>query len=177
MELEIQSAKLILSIVDKETGEIITKEATLGDFVDVKKPATRTKKPKDEDPVAKLILEEGKWRLNKAAVDMTGFEPEMKLTVEFEKNGRVYTPVLMESENKGNRLTKSYTCSCRGSKHDNLAEYGTIFELQPYEGKDNFFKLIGNAPAKEDDIIDVPEEIEDDMETNIDEDFDFNLDE
>lgn len=177
--LEIQSSKIVLTLVDTETGELFTKEATFGDFKEVtKKTVTRTKKVKDDgDPVAKLILEEGKWRLNKAAIDMTGFEPEMKLTVEFEKNGRVYTPVLMESENKGNRLTKSYTCSCRGSKHDNLAEYGTIFELQPYEGKDNFFKLIGNAPAKEDDIIDVPEEIEDDMETNIDEDFDFNLDE
>ena len=37
MELEIQSAKLVLSIVDKETGEIITREATLGDFKEVKK--------------------------------------------------------------------------------------------------------------------------------------------
>ena len=32
MNLEIQSAKLVLSLVDTETGEIMTKEATLGDF-------------------------------------------------------------------------------------------------------------------------------------------------
>lgn len=44
------------------------------------------------------------------------------------------------------------------SKHDNLAEYGDTFEVLPYEGKDGYFKLKGNI-EKEDDIIDVPEEI------------------
>ena len=47
------------------------------------------------------------------------------------------------------------------SKHDNLAEFGTVFEVIPYEGKEGYFKLIGDAPQKEDDIIEVPEEIED----------------
>ena len=160
MELEIQSAKLILSIVDKETGEIITREATLGDFKEVKKTtSTRTKKPKDEDPVAKLTLLEGKVQMNNAAVQMTGWEPEMKIDIKFDKKGRKTTPVMMQSDS-GNRLTKTYTISCRGSKHDNLAEYGDIFELVPYEGKEGYFKLKGNA-EKEDDIIDVPEEVVD----------------
>lgn len=158
MNLKIQSAKLVLSLVDTETGEIITREATLGDFKEVKKTTTRAKKPKDEDPVAKIILLEGKWQLNNAAVQMTGFEPEQKLEIKFEKKGRITTPVLCEDEKSGNRLTKTYTVSCRGSKHDNLAEYGDIFELIPYEGKEGFFKLKGNL-EKEDDIIDVPEEI------------------
>lgn len=158
MNLEIQSAKFVLSLVDTETGEIITREATLGDFKEVKKTTTRAKKPKDEDPVAKITLLEGKWQLNNAAVQMTGFEPEQKLEIKFEKKGRITTPVLCEDEKSGNRLTKTYTVSCRGSKHDNLAEYGDIFELIPYEGKEGFFKLKGNL-EKEDDIIDVPEEI------------------
>jgi hypothetical protein len=87
---------------------------------------------------------------------------------------------MFEDDNKGNRLTKTYTISCRGSKHDNLIEYGTVFELIPYEGKPNFFKLKGDAPEKEDDIIDVPEEIaepdeiEDTVEASID-DFDLDL--
>ena len=76
MELEIQSAKLILSIVDKETGEIITKEATLGDFKDAKKTTssgTRTRKPKDDgDPNPKAPLLEGKIQLNKAAMALVG---------------------------------------------------------------------------------------------------------
>ena len=159
MELEIQSAKLILSIIDKETGEIITREATLGDFKEVKKTSTtRTKKPKDEDPVAKITLLEGKWQMNAACVALTGFEPEQKLEIKFEKKGRNVTPVLCQDDKSGNRLTKTYTVSCRGSRHDNLAEYGDIFLVEPYEGKDGYFKLKGNL-EKEDDIIDVPEEI------------------
>lgn len=183
MNLEIQSAKLVLSLVDTETGEILTREATLGDFKEVKKTtSTRTKKPKDEDPVAKLTLLEGKLQMNNAAVQMTGFEPEMKIDIKFEKKGRVTTPVMMQADS-GNRLTKTYTISCRGSKHDNLAEYGDVFEVIPYEGKDGHFKLKGNV-EKEDDIIDVPEEIVDPEKFNDDEDInedvndisDFDLD-
>lgn len=186
MELEIQSAKLVLSIVDKETGEIITREATLGNFKEVKKTtSTRSKKPKDEDPVAKVTLLEGKIQMNNAAVQMTGWEPEMKIDIKFDKKGRTTTPVMVKADT-GNRLTKTYTISCRGSKHDNLAEYGDIFEVIPYEGKEGYFKLKGNA-EKEDDIIDVPEEVIDpekfsdegeiDDETGVDvSEFDLNLD-
>lgn len=69
------------------------------------------------------------------------------------------------------------------SKHDNLAEYGDIFDMVPYENKEGYFKLLGNN-IKEDDVIDVPEEIthpdeldEDNLdESGIDlEDFDLNL--
>lgn len=159
--LEIQSSKIVLTLVDTETGELFTKEATFGEFVEAKKASTtsRAKKPKDTDPVPKLIVLEGKVQLNNKAVELTGFEPEMKIAIEFEKKGRQITPILFEDDNKGNRLTKTYTISCRGSKHDNLIEYGTVFELIPYEGKPNFFKLKGDAPEKEDDIIDLPEEI------------------
>lgn len=186
MKLEIQSAKLVLSLVDTETGEIMTKEATLGDFKEVKKTtSTRSKKPKDEDPVAKVTLLEGKIQMNNAAVQMTGWEPEMKIDIKFDKKGRTTTPVMVKADT-GNRLTKTYTISCRGSKHDNLAEYGDIFEVIPYEGKDGYFKLKGNA-EKEDDIIDVPEEVIDpekfsdegeiDDETGVDvSEFDLNLD-
>ena len=143
MELEIQSCKLVLNIVDKETGEIITREATLGDFKEpIKKTTTsRTKKPKDDNPNPQITLLEGKWQMNNACVQLTGFEPEQKLEIKFEKKGRVITPVLCEDEKSGNRLTKTYTVSCRGSKHDNLAEYGEVFEVIPYEGKEGYFKL------------------------------------
>lgn len=180
--LEIQSSKIVLTLVDTETGELFTKEATFGEFKEATKKAstTRTKKPKDDDPVAKLTVLDGKVQLNNKAVEMTGFEPEMKIAIEFEKKGRQITPIMFEDDNKGNRLTKTYTISCRGSKHDNLIEYGTVFELIPYEGKPNFFKLKGDALEKEDDIIDVPEEIaepdeiEDTVEASID-DFDLDL--
>ena len=170
MELEIQSAKLILSIVDKETGEIITREATLGDFKEVTKKATttRTRKAKtDDEPTPMIHLLEGKWQLNTKAIELTGFEPEMKLDIKFEKKGRNTTPVLCEDEKSGNRLTKTFTVSCRGSKHDNLAEYGDTFEVIPYEGKDGYFKLMGNI-QKEDDVIDIPDEISNPEENDLD---------
>lgn len=158
--LEIQSSKIVLTLVDTETGELFTKEATFGDFKEVVKKAstTRSKKPKDDDPIAKITLLEGKWQMNHACVELTGFEPEQKLEIKFEKKGRLTTPVLCEDEKSGNRLTKTYTVSCRGSRHDNLAEYGTIFVVEPYEGKEGYFKLKGDI-EKEDDIIDIPEEI------------------
>lgn len=189
MELEIQSAKLVLSIVDKETGEIITREATLGDFKEVKKSSsssgTRTRKPKDDgDPNPKATLLEGKIQLNNAAMELTGWEAEMKIDIRFEKKGKQITPIMLEDMAKGNRLTKTNTISCRGSKHDNLSEYGTVFDVVPYEGKDGWFKLIGDAPQKEDDTVEIPDEISDPEEDEVDvdadgveaADIDFNLD-
>ena len=172
--MQINSAKIIVEILDETTGELFTREATLGDFKEVKKTSTttRTRKPKDEDPIAKITLLDNKLQLNKAAVEMTGYEPEMKIDVKFEKKGRKITPVLCPDDKTGNRLTKTYTISFRGSRHDNLIEYGTVFELTPYEEKEGFFKLKGDAPEKEDDIVDLPEEIsnpeddEDDLDVN-----------
>ena len=85
----------------------------------------------------------------------------MKIDVKFEKKGRIVTPVLCQDSKTGNRLTKTYTISFRGSRHDNLAEHGDIFELIPYPDKEGYFKLKGNAPEKEDDIVEIPEEITD----------------
>ena len=186
--MEIQSAKLIITVVDETTGELITREATLGDFKEVKKSTssgTRTRKPKDDgstEPQATLL--EGKIQLNNKAIEVTGWEPDMKIDIRFEKKGRVITPILVPDETKGNRLTKSQTISCRGSKHDNLSEYGTVFDLIPYPEHEGWFKLKGDAPEKEDDIIDVPEEITNPEETedlDVDNgveaaDIDFNLD-
>jgi len=181
--LEIQSSKIVLTLVDTETGELFTKEATFGDFKEPTKKTTttRTRKPKtDDEPTPMIHLLEGKYQFNTKAIELTGFEPEMKIDIKFEKKGRVTTPVLCEDEKSGNRLTKTYTVSCRGSKHDNLAEYGSTFEVIPFEGKEGYFKLMGNI-QKEDDIIDVPEEIsnpDDDDEDIIDNEVDisdFNL--
>ena len=168
--MEIQSAKLIITIVDETTGELITREATLGDFKEVTKKTTttRTKKSKDDGSTEpKLTLLEGKVQLNNRAAELVGWEPDEKIDIAFEKVGRKVTPVMYADDKKGNRLTKTFTISCRGSKHDNLSEYGTVFDVIPYEGKEGYFKLIGNN-IPEDDIIDVPEEITnpDDLEIN-----------
>lgn len=179
MKIEINSVKLIIEYIDQETGELFTREATLGDFKEVTKKATRTKKPKDDgNPNPTVTLLEGKIQFNNAAMELVGWQAEDKIDIRFDKKGRNVTPIILEDPSKGNRLTKTNTVSCRGSKHDNLAEYGTVFAVVPYEGKGGWFKLIGDAPQKEDDIIDVPEEIEDpeDFTDDLTEDIDFNLD-
>ena len=179
MAWNINSAKLIIEIVDDSTGEIITREATLGDFKEVAKKATttRTRKPKtDDEPTPMIHLLEGKFQFNTKAIELTGFEPETKLDIKFEKKGRITTPILCEDLKSGNRLTKTYTVSCRGSKHDNLAEYGDTFEIVPYDGKEGYFKLIGNAPQAEDDIIDVPEEIANPEEFDVDDESGVDMD-
>lgn len=179
MNIEVQSAKLVLTLVDQETGELITREATLGDFKEVKKSSTstRTKKPKDTDPVAKLTVLDGKVQLNNAAIELTGFEPEDKIAIKYEKKGRLITPILMQNDKEGNRLTKTYTIFCRGGKRDELLRYGDVFELEPYN--EGTFKLKGNIEQPEDDIIDVPEEIasEDELDEAFDVDnIDFSFD-
>lgn len=176
MSWNINSAKLTIEIVDDTTGEIITREATLGDFKEVtaKKKATSSKKPKDDgDPVAKVMLLDGKVQLNNSAINLTGYEPDMKIDIKFEKKGKKQIPVMMQADS-GNRLTKSYTISCRGSKHDNLLEHGDVFELEPYPEKDGYFYLKGNK-AIEDDIIEVPQEISEPEDNFSDEDFDLDL--
>lgn len=166
--IKIVKQTLVTQFVDDSTGELFeeTREFLDDSIKPKRKSSTRTKKSSDTDPNPKITLLEGKLQMNNAAVQMTGFEPEMKIDIKFEKKGRVITPVMMEAES-GNRLTKTYTISCRGSKHDNLAEYGDIFEVIPYEGKEGYYKLKGNI-EKEDDIIDIPEEITDPEELDDD---------
>lgn len=115
MNIQINSCKLIIELVDTETGETFKQEATLGDFKEAKKTSTRTKKPKDDgstEPKATLL--EGKIQLNNRAIELTGFEPDMKIDIRFEKRGRSVVPVMCEDPAKGNRLTKTHTISCRG---------------------------------------------------------------
>lgn len=182
--LEINSAKLIIELVDQETGEIITREATLGDFKEpVKKTTTtRTRKPKtDDEPTPMIHVLEGKWQLNTKAIELCGFEPEQKIDIKFEKKGRQITPVMCVDDKNGNRLTKTYTVSCRGQKRDNLLQYGDTFEVIPYEDREGYFKLIGNVEQPEDDIVDIPEEITDPDNISVDdivdlENIDFSFD-
>lgn len=184
MNIEINAVKLTFELIDKETGEVITKEATLGDFKDKKTTTrTRTKKVEDTDPTPKITLLEGKYQFNNAAIALTGFEPEMKIDIKFEKKGRKTTPVLFVDSKTGNRLTKTFTVSCKGQKRENLVEFGTVFELIPDENKEGYYRLKGNLPEPEDDIVDIPEEEPeeildpDDVGSGIDiDDIDFSFD-
>lgn len=158
MAIKINSIKVVTEFVDDTTGEIFSDERVLGEETKKERKPRSSRKTKDDgDPVAKVVLLDNKLQFNNSAIELTGFEPDDKILVQFEKKGRVVTPVISQNE-KGNRFTKTYTVSFRGSQHDNLAEYGTVFEVLPYN--EGMFKLKGDAPEKEDDIIDLPEEIE-----------------
>jgi hypothetical protein len=83
----------------------------------------------------------------------------------------------------GNKLTKTNTVSFRGSANDKLAEYGSVFKLEPSEDEGIFY-LIGDKMNKpiEDEAIDIEGELDLDSleELDIDdssdlEGFDFKL--
>ena len=158
MDIEILSAKIVINLLDTQTGEVMTREANFGEFKESPKRsvARATKKINDTDPVAKLVVLDNKIQFNNAAVKKTGFVPEQKLDIQYEKKGKAIIPVLLLDYAKGNRLSKTYTLSCRGQKREQILKYGTTFELEPYG--DNQFKLIGNIEQPEDDIIEIPEE-------------------
>ncbi len=176
--MTINSAKLIIEFLDPETGELTTQEATLGDFKEAtKKATTRTRKVKsDDEPIPMVHLLSNKLQFNTKAIELTGFEVENKILINFEKKGRKVTPVMYLND-QGNRMTKTFTVSYRGSQHDNLLQYGENFEILPTE-KDGYFKLKGNVEEIEDDIIDIPvqqNEEENIIDTDNLDNFDFDL--
>lgn len=130
--------------LNKETGEI-------RDFVApaAKKTSTRsTKKKVDENPNPQLTLEDNKYSLNTAAVELMGLEPEMKLCVKMKKIDGAMMPIIGTNEafkvKDGNRLTKSFTVACRGANHDALAAYGTVFDLEANPALEGTFILKGD---------------------------------
>ena len=173
--IKIIKQTLVTEFVDDKTGEIFedSREFLDDSIKPKKKSSTKTKKIQDNDPNPKVMLLDGKIQLNNSAINLTGYEPDMKIDIKFEKKGKKQIPVMMQADS-GNRLTKSYTISCRGSKHDNLLEHGDVFELEPYPEKDGYFYLKGNK-AIEDDIIEVPQEISEPEDDFSDEDFDLDL--
>ena len=173
--IKIIKQTLVTQFVDDTTGEIFedSREFLDDSIKPKKKSSTKTKKIQDNDPNPKVMLLDGKIQLNSSAINLTGYEPDMKIDIKFEKKGKKQIPVMMQADS-GNRLTKSYTISCRGSKHNNLLEHGDVFELEPYPEKDGYFYLKGNK-AIEDDIIEVPQEISEPEDDFSDEDFDLDL--
>lgn len=179
MALQIQSAKVNVIVADDETGEITEKEFDISQLVAsalaTKKTRTSSSKVKidDSNPIPTLTLLENKYQLNKAAVDLMGIEPDMKLDIKYEKRGKVLIPVIGREEalasKKGNRVTKSFTVSYRGKNHDTLATYGESFEITPHDKYNNQFilksgemeeiepevDLTVEVPSIDDDLVDI----------------------
>ena len=166
--------------VDTETGEVL--ETKLIDR-SVNKPvkamkATANEAGQDDDKEPKLYLEDNKCRLNSKAISLMGISPGDKLDIKYDegKNGSV--PVIGTDAafgtKGGNKLTKSNTIACRGSKNEELSKYGKEFVLAIHPSKAGLFVLTSEEVAVDqlvgdDNInIDTPEGIDLDLEGLVD---------
>lgn len=152
---------------DDETGEVkvINREVINDDLPKAKKKTSTPKKSKaDENPEPELILEDNKYSLNTAAIELLGVEADDRIDIKFEKRDKVRVPVIgcntAFGTQGGNRLTKSNTVSYRGKNHEALEAYGTVFSFKETD-KEGIFELIGNKP--------IPEEKEDENVKIVDE--------
>ncbi len=151
--------------VDTETGEMTTKcisrKVDKSNFEVTDDKPRKKASAKNESSEPKLILESNKYQLTQAAVDLMGVEPDCKIDIKYEKQGKNVTPVIGSDETfgtkQGNKLTKSLTVACRGSKNEELAKFGTEFILVPHPKKDGIFILSTGS-------VDADEEGEDDEE-------------
>ena len=164
----IQTFKVLFTYEqDDETGEVkvINREVVNDDLPKPKKKTSTPKKSKaDENPEPELTLEDNKYCLNTAAIELLGVEVDDRIDIKFEKRDKVRVPVIgcntAFGTQGGNRLTKSNTVSYRGKNHDLLEEYGTVFSFKETD-KEGIYELIGDKP--------IPEEKEDENVKIVDE--------
>lgn len=181
--------KVLLTLdVDIETGETVcVGREVINDDLKKEKKTTTTKKPKkekDENPNPCITLEDNKYILNAAAVELLGVEPEDRLDIKYEKQGKgVMIPVIGTNEafgtKGGNKLTKGFSVSCRGKANEELSQYGSVFTIIPHPNKDDLFILCGDKkPNPVPEVIDENVVVDDDepsseeslpMDLNIDE--------
>ena len=152
--------------VDTETGEMTTKcisrkiDKSNFEVVEEKSKRKTSKVKKEESSEPILTLEDNKYCLTQAAADLMGVEPDCKLDIKYEKRGKETVPVIGSDDvwgtKGGNKLTKSLTVACRGSKNEELSKFGQEFTLVPHEKKDGLF-ILQNGTAK----VEIDDEVED----------------
>lgn len=160
--------------VDTETGEMTTKcisrkiDKSNFEVVEEKSKRKTSKVKKEESSAPLLTLKDNKYCLTQAAADLMGVEPDCKLDIKYEKRGKETVPVIGSDDvwgtKGGNKLTKSLTVACRGSKNEELSKFGQEFTLVPHEKKDGLF-ILQNGTAK----VEIDDEVEDlqDLEETI----------
>ena len=174
--------------VDENTGEITfigKEEITVDTATSTKRQAKPVKVEANIEPL--ITLDSNKLVLTTGAVDMMKICPDCRVDIKYKKKDTVSVPVIGTdaafNTKGGNKLTKTNTVSFRGSANDKLAEYGSVFKLEPSEDEGIFY-LIGDKMNKpiEDEAIDIEGELDLDSleELDIDdssdlEGFDFKL--
>lgn len=174
--------------VDENTGEITfigKEEITVDTATSTKRQAKPVKVEANIEPL--ITLDSNKLILTTGAVDMMNICPDCRVDIKYKKKDKVSVPVIGTDAafgtKGGNKLTKTNTVSFRGSANEKLAEYGSVFKLEPSEDEGIFY-LIGDKMNKsiEDEAIDIEGELDLDSleELDIDdssdlEGFDFKL--
>lgn len=135
---ELLETKLIKRSVDKSNFEVTA----------AKKKTSKPKK--DESTTPQLILDDNKYYLNAAAIELMQVGPDSKIDIKYEKG----VPVIGTDEafgtKGGNKLTKNNTVAYRGAKNEELAKYGTEFTILAHNSKEGLFVLSsGNIPIQE----------------------------
>ena len=156
-------------IVDTTTGEFDVVNTETGEVksVKVKKTSkTKTSKVEDTDPNPKLTLLGAKYELNTAALKALNVQPDDRIDIKYDKQGTLFIPIIGSDESfntkGGNRLSKSNTVVYRGKSHDQLVEYGTVFDLIPCDNRPGIFILKGDKEPEiiEDENLAKPEVID-----------------
>ena len=136
--------------VNTDTGEIL--ETRLIDRsidnsdLKPKKPSKKREVIEDTDP--KLYLEETKYRLNSAAAELMHLTSDSKISIKYIQGTNGDMPVIGIDEH-GNKITKSLTVACRGTKNAELAKYGSEFTLVPHPSNLGLFILTSNTVKTE----------------------------
>ena len=156
--------------INSETGEIKS-------FSPVKKSTTKKSVSKvDTDTTPKLTLETSKYILTQAAADLLGVQPDDRIDIKYEKQGKRMVPIIGSNEafgtKAGNKLTKSLTVSCRGKANEELSQYGTIFTITAHPIKEGLFILNGDKIIPEQQVDDAVEIKEDQSDVDLDSELD-----
>lgn len=161
--------------VDPETGEIKTncvkKSINKTNFsTEPTKPKRKAKIADSPEPL--LMLDDNKYKLTQAAVELMGIKPEDRLDIKYVPMNNKTIPVIATDDvwgtHNGCRLTKTYTVSCKGSKNTELAKYGKEFKVVAHPEKVRHFLLQTGDPVSED-IADIEEEIGLSLDVDLDE--------
>lgn len=174
--------------VDENTGEITfigKEEITVDTATSTKRQAKAVKVEANIEPL--ITLDSNKLVLTTGAVDMMKICPDCRVDIKYKKKDKVSVPVIGTDAafgtKGGNKLTKTNTVSFRGSANEKLAEYGSVFKLEPSEDEGIFY-LIGDKMNKpvDDEAIDIEDELDLDSLEELDIDdssdlggFDFKL--
>lgn len=158
--------------IDAETGEMTTK--CLSRTIDKAISVVESKKPKklkSESTSPILTLEENKCILTQTAVDLMNIKVDDKIDIKYEKIDKKIVPIIGTDEafqsKGGNRLTKSNTIACRGSKNTELAKYGSEFNIIPHPSKENLFILKPTNEIEEQEVEDIDIDLQDLIDNDV----------